>query len=50
MVGGVGDDKVYRSLLPLGVCPLVMTGNDAALLYRGAHAAAVLAETFVTEV
>ena len=40
MVGGVGDGKVYRSLLPLGVCPLVMTGTDAALLHRAAQAAA----------
>ncbi len=39
MVGGVGDEKVYRSLVPLGVCPLVMTGADSALLYRAAQAA-----------
>jgi 2-keto-3-deoxy-L-rhamnonate aldolase RhmA len=43
MVGGVGDDKVYRSLVPLGVCPLIMTGADSALLYRAAQAAATSA-------
>ena len=39
MVGGVGDAAVYRSLVPLGVCPLVLTGTDSALLFRGAAAA-----------
>ncbi|HEY4456924.1 MAG TPA: aldolase/citrate lyase family protein [Pseudonocardiaceae bacterium] len=39
MLGGVADDTVYRSLVPLGVCPLVMTGTDSALLYRAASAA-----------
>jgi 2-keto-3-deoxy-L-rhamnonate aldolase RhmA len=43
MVGGVGDGAVYRSLLPLGVCPLVLTGMDSALLYRAANAAAAAA-------
>jgi hypothetical protein len=39
MAGGVGDDAVYQSLVPLGVCPLVMTGTDSALRYRAANAA-----------
>ncbi|HEX4221889.1 MAG TPA: aldolase/citrate lyase family protein [Pseudonocardiaceae bacterium] len=39
MLGGVGDDAVYRSLVPLSVCPLVLTGTDAALLHRAASAA-----------
>ncbi|HET6501760.1 MAG TPA: aldolase/citrate lyase family protein [Amycolatopsis sp.] len=38
MVGGIGDDAVYQSLVPLGVCPLVLTGIDSALLYRSAEA------------
>jgi len=38
MVGGVGGD-IYQSLVPLGVCPLIMTGTDSALLYRAAEAA-----------
>ena len=40
MVGGV-TVAAHRSLAPLGVCPLVLTGTDAALLYRAAEAAAV---------
>ena len=36
MVGGIGDPGLHRRLLPLGVCPLVMTGNDSGLLYQAA--------------
>jgi 2-keto-3-deoxy-L-rhamnonate aldolase RhmA len=36
MVGGISDPQLLRSLLPLGVCPLVMTGSDSAQLYQGA--------------
>jgi 2-keto-3-deoxy-L-rhamnonate aldolase RhmA len=43
-VGGIADEKTFKKLLPLGVCPLVMTGTDAALLYRGAQAAASAVE------
>jgi 2-keto-3-deoxy-L-rhamnonate aldolase RhmA len=39
MVGGIGDDELYRSLVPLGVCPLLLTGSDATLLYSGATSA-----------
>jgi 2-keto-3-deoxy-L-rhamnonate aldolase RhmA len=40
MLGGVGDEDVYRSLVPLGVSALVLTGTDSALCYRAANAAA----------
>jgi hypothetical protein len=35
-VGGVGDAQL-RSLLPLGVCRLVLTGTDIDLLYAAAE-------------
>ena len=38
MVGGIGDPATMRSLLPLGVCSLVMTGTDSGQLYQGAKA------------
>jgi 2-keto-3-deoxy-L-rhamnonate aldolase RhmA len=40
MVGGIGDQAVYDALVPLGVCPLVLTGTDTALLYRAAKTCA----------
>ena len=40
MVGGISDHTIYDALVPLGICPLVMTGTDAALLYQGAKASA----------
>jgi 2-keto-3-deoxy-L-rhamnonate aldolase RhmA len=43
MVGGIGDHKIYDDLAPLGICPLVMTGTDAALLYQAANASATQA-------
>ncbi|HEX4721357.1 MAG TPA: aldolase/citrate lyase family protein [Pseudonocardiaceae bacterium] len=39
-IGGVGDQTVLASLLPLGVCSLRMTGPDTALLYHAAQAGA----------
>jgi 2-keto-3-deoxy-L-rhamnonate aldolase RhmA len=36
MVGGIGDQAAYDALVPLGVCPLVLTGTDSALLYQAA--------------
>jgi 2-keto-3-deoxy-L-rhamnonate aldolase RhmA len=39
-IGGIGDRSVFDSLLPLGVCPLRMTGPDTALLYQAAQAGA----------
>lgn len=38
MVGGIGDPAVHAELAPLGICPLVMTGTDSALLYQAAKA------------
>jgi 2-keto-3-deoxy-L-rhamnonate aldolase RhmA len=35
-VGGVGDAQL-RSLLPLGVCRLMLTGTDTDLLYTAAQ-------------
>jgi 2-keto-3-deoxy-L-rhamnonate aldolase RhmA len=40
MVGGISDHTIYDALVPLGICPLVMTGTDAALLYQAAKASA----------
>lgn len=40
MLGGIGDPTLYHSLAPLGVCPLVLTGTDTALLYQAAKASA----------
>ncbi|MFI9387877.1 HpcH/HpaI aldolase/citrate lyase family protein [Kutzneria sp. NPDC052558] len=36
-LGGVGDLSIVESLLPLGICPLHMTGNDTDLLFSGAQ-------------
>ncbi|MFI6096469.1 HpcH/HpaI aldolase/citrate lyase family protein [Lentzea sp. NPDC051213] len=41
-LGGVGDLELLKSLLPLGVCPLFMTGTDTDLLYSGTSARAGL--------
>ena len=40
MIGGIGDPALLAALLPLGACPLIMTGADSALLYQGAKASA----------
>jgi 2-keto-3-deoxy-L-rhamnonate aldolase RhmA len=40
MLGGIGDQTIVADLVPLGVCPLVLTGTDTALLYQAAQAAA----------
>ncbi|GAB3155214.1 aldolase/citrate lyase family protein [Amycolatopsis stemonae] len=44
MVGGINDPAIHRSLVPLGVCPLVLTGNDTALLHQATSAAAARAQ------
>jgi 2-keto-3-deoxy-L-rhamnonate aldolase RhmA len=36
MLGGVGDLALLETLVPLGVCPLFVTGSDTDLLYSGA--------------
>ena len=38
VVAGINDQAVYDDLAPLGLCPLVITGTDSALLYQGAQA------------
>jgi 2-keto-3-deoxy-L-rhamnonate aldolase RhmA len=40
MVAGILDQSIYESLVPLGICPLVLTGMDTTLLYQGAAAGA----------
>jgi 2-keto-3-deoxy-L-rhamnonate aldolase RhmA len=40
MVGGIRDVSIYESLVPLGICPLVLTGMDTMLLYKAAAASA----------
>ena len=40
MLGGIGDQALVADLVPLGVCPLVLTGTDTALLYQAARAGA----------
>jgi 2-keto-3-deoxy-L-rhamnonate aldolase RhmA len=40
MLGGIGDLSIMESLVPLGVCPLYLTGMDTDLLYAGAQARA----------
>ena len=40
MVAGIRDQSTYESLVPLGVCPLVLTGMDTMLLYQAAAASA----------
>ena len=40
VIGGISDQAVYNDLVPLGVCPLVISGTDSALLYEGAQASA----------
>ncbi|HEY0449238.1 HpcH/HpaI aldolase family protein [Actinophytocola sp.] len=37
MVAGVGDRAVLDALVPLGVCPLRLTGMDTALLYQAVN-------------
>jgi len=36
-LGGIGDLSIVDSLLPLGICPLHLTGNDTDLLFSGAQ-------------
>jgi 2-keto-3-deoxy-L-rhamnonate aldolase RhmA len=43
MLGGIADLAVLDDLMPLGVCPLFLTGTDTDLLFAGA---AARAETF----
>ncbi len=43
MLGGVADLTILADLMPLGVCPLHLTGTDTDLLFAGAQARA---ETF----
>jgi len=45
MVAGIRDESVYQSLVPLGVCPLVLTGIDSILLYKSAAESAERAKT-----
>lgn len=40
MVGGIADLAVLEDLIPLGVCPLVLTGTDTEVLFAGAAARA----------
>ncbi len=40
MVGAVADLTILAGLMPLGVCPLYLTGTDADLLFSGAQARA----------
>jgi 2-keto-3-deoxy-L-rhamnonate aldolase RhmA len=40
MVGGIGDLAILDDLVPLGVCPLQLTGTDTDLLFAGAAARA----------
>jgi 2-keto-3-deoxy-L-rhamnonate aldolase RhmA len=41
-LGGIGDLQLLKTLIPLGVCPLYLTGTDTDLLYSGASARAAL--------
>jgi 2-keto-3-deoxy-L-rhamnonate aldolase RhmA len=36
MLGGIADPALFASFVPLGVCPLVLTGMDTDLLYSAA--------------
>ncbi len=40
MVGGIADLAILDDLVPLGVCPLQLTGTDTDLLFAGASARA----------
>jgi 2-keto-3-deoxy-L-rhamnonate aldolase RhmA len=40
MVGGIADLAILDDLVPLGVCPLQLTGTDTDLLFAGAAARA----------
>ena len=40
MVGGIGDLETMARLVPLGVCPLFLTGMDSDLLYSAVDARA----------
>jgi 2-keto-3-deoxy-L-rhamnonate aldolase RhmA len=43
MLGGVADLALLETFVPLGVCPLYLTGSDTDLLYSGA---AIRVQTF----
>ncbi|MFJ6658837.1 HpcH/HpaI aldolase/citrate lyase family protein [Streptomyces sp. NPDC091377] len=36
VLGGIGDQKLMADLVPLGVCPLRITGTDTAFLFEAA--------------
>jgi 2-keto-3-deoxy-L-rhamnonate aldolase RhmA len=38
MLGGIADPALFASFVPLGVCPLVLTGMDTDLLFSAAAA------------
>ncbi|MCX4977447.1 HpcH/HpaI aldolase/citrate lyase family protein [Streptomyces sp. NBC_00620] len=40
VLGGIGDPAILDTLVPLGVCPLRITGTDSAFLFEGAQARA----------
>lgn len=40
MLGGISDLALLETLIPLGVCPLQITGMDSDLLFSGAQARA----------
>jgi 2-keto-3-deoxy-L-rhamnonate aldolase RhmA len=40
MIGGIADLAILDELVPLGVCPLQLTGFDADMLFAGAQARA----------
>jgi 2-keto-3-deoxy-L-rhamnonate aldolase RhmA len=44
-LGGIGDLSIVEKLMPLGICPLYLTGTDADLLFSSA---AARAEKFVS--
>ncbi|MGH3262783.1 MAG: hypothetical protein ACRDNS_12365 [Trebonia sp.] len=45
LYGGISDREFLNGLVPLGVCPLRLTGTDTDMLYTGA---ATRAERFLT--
>ncbi|MTD59584.1 HpcH/HpaI aldolase family protein [Amycolatopsis pithecellobii] len=40
MLGGISDPRILDALVPLGVCPLLLSGVDTELLFSGAEARA----------
>ncbi|WP_168197237.1 HpcH/HpaI aldolase family protein [Kribbella sp. ALI-6-A] len=37
MLGGISDVTILDTLMPLGICPLQLTGTDSDILYSGAQ-------------